>query len=179
MSAGECLKCGHALIWHTSDGCLAFTDDADRSGSAHVDCPCQASWLPQGGSVVTYDEERDYERQDREREPEPTVADLCGADEHPYQGDQYPDAPDGKGGRCYCGAVQYPTRTQIDHPNTGNPGHLRWFDEASPLERRDHLRRRQIGHEHSPPTGLDIEALHSLGYGPFPGAGTGNAGYGG
>jgi hypothetical protein len=42
-------------------------------------------------------------------QPEPTIEQECSYHGHTYHGDDHPDAPDGMGGRCYCGEVRYPT----------------------------------------------------------------------
>lgn len=57
---------------------------------------------------MTYDEER-FEEPYEVIGPEWTVDEECAARGHEYHGDDHPDAPDGWGGRCYCGTRRYPT----------------------------------------------------------------------
>ena len=52
----------------------------------------------------------------REREPAPTVDDMCAAGGHAYAGDDVAEHPTGSHpvGRCYCGAVTYPPGGPVD-----------------------------------------------------------------
>lgn len=47
-----------------------------------------------------------------QREPEPTIEDYCGADGHPYYGDQE------EIGRCYCGQRTFPAG--VPSPTNGD-----------------------------------------------------------
>ena len=38
----------------------------------------------------------------------PSIEAECASGGHDFYGVDHPDAPDGMGGRCYCGARRYP-----------------------------------------------------------------------